>query len=134
MEIKVEDSMQSALVKYVTIPSTLLLTNEEKRKLINLMEALYEVTGVLPQLYMSTKSRETAYVRLRQIAAYCIRKNTRLSLREIGIMQGFRDHSTVIHSWKLVSTWLDGIPGYSYEKKLVESIMECYGKKCEATV
>jgi chromosomal replication initiation ATPase DnaA len=134
MEIKVEDSMQSALVKYVTIPSTLLLTTEEGNKLINMMESLYEITGVQPQLYMNTKSRETAHVRLRQIAAYCMRQFTRLTLREIGIMQGFRDHSTVIHSCKIVEDWMSGTPGYSYEKKLVESIMECYGKKCEATV
>jgi chromosomal replication initiation ATPase DnaA len=49
-------------------------------------------------------------------------------------MQGFRDHSTVIHSCKIVEDWMSGTPGYSYEKKLVESIIECYGKKCEVAV
>lgn len=98
------------------------------------MESLYEVTGVLPQLYMNTRSRETAHVRLRQISAYCMRKFTRLTLREIGIVQGFRDHSTVIHSCEIVENWMCGTPGYSYEKQLVESIMECYGKKCEVTI
>lgn len=126
--------MQLALVKYVTIPSILILTSDEKKKLMCMMEALYEITGVLPQVYMATKTQENLYVRLRQIAAYCLRKNTKLSLKDIGILQGHRDHSTIIHSCKKVEDWLSDIPGYSDEKKLIEQVFELYGKKCEAFI
>lgn len=111
-----------------------MLTKDEKKKLMFMMEALYEVTGVLPQMYMNTKSKENTYVRLRQIAAYCLRKNTKLSLKDIGILQGYRDHSTIIHSCNKVEDWLSDVPGYSEEKELINEIFQIYGKKCEAYI
>jgi len=110
------------------------LTKDEKDNLLRLIECIREITGVDPELYMDTKSQKATYVYLRQISAYLMRKYTRLTLREIGVVQGYRDHSSIIHSTKLVESWLEGAPGYGYEKKLTEQIMKNYGEKCEAFV
>ena len=133
-EIKGVDSTPSQSVRLYQTPSTLILTNHEKEKLIRLIDSIREITGVDPDLYMESNSRKATYVYLRQISAYLMRKYTRLTLREIGIVQGYRDHSSIIHSTKLVESWLEGAPGYGYEKKLTEQIMKNYGEKCEAAI
>ena len=133
-EIKVASSTPSRLVRCVTIPSTLLLTKQNERALENVLTVIEEVTGVPPHLYMAVKSRETTHVTLRQITAYCLKEYTSITLKGIGIIQGARDHSSIIHSIKVVTSWLEGAPGYGHEKKLVESIMKHYGEKCEVAV
>lgn len=133
-EIKGVDSTPSQSVRLYQIPSTLILTKDEKDNLLRLIDSIQEITGVAPDLYMETKSQKATYVYLRQIAAYLMRKNTRLTLREIGIVQGYRDHSSIIHSCKQVEAWMEGAPGYGYEKKLTEQISKTYGEKCEAFV
>lgn len=133
-ETKGVDSTPSQSARSYQIPSTLILTKEEKDNLLKLIESIHEVTGVAPELYMETKSQKSTYVYLRQLAAYLMRKNTRLTLREIGIVQGYRDHSSIIHSCKQVESWMEGAPGYGYEKKLTEQIIKNYGEKCEAFV
>jgi chromosomal replication initiation ATPase DnaA len=111
------------------IPSVIPLTNVERENLMRLVDSIYETTGVDPKLYMESKSQKSTPVYLRQITAYLIRKYTRLTLREIGIMQGYRDHSSVIHSRNKVETWMDGAPGYGYEKKLTEEIIKKYEQR-----
>jgi chromosomal replication initiator protein len=83
---------------------------------------------------MATKKRTTPHVTLRQITAYCLKEYTNITLKDIGIIQGMRDHSTIIHSLKTVGTWMDGAPGFTYEKKLVESIIKTYGEKCQNSI
>lgn len=133
-ETKVVNSTQLQSAKSYQIPSTLLLTRGERNNLLLLIESICEITGVAPELYMETKSQKSAYVQLRQIAAYLMRQNTRLTLREIGVVQGYRDHSSIIHSCRQVEMWIEGAPGYGYEKKLTEQIKKSYGEKCEALV
>ena len=133
-ETKAVDSTPSQLAKSYQIPSTLLLTKDERNNLEALLEAIYEVTGIPPGLFMESRSQKSKYVYLRQIAAYVIRTYTKLTLREIGIMQAYRDHSSIIHSCKQVESWLDGAPGFAFEKKMTERIIKCYGEKCEAFI
>ena len=123
-ETKEASSMPSQSVRYVKIPSTLLLTKQNKKTLEEILNVIEEITGVEPKLYMATKTRETSHVTLRQITAYCLRLYTNISLKDIGLIQGMRDHSTIIHSIKAVTSWMEGAPGFTYEKKLVEEIIE----------
>ena len=111
-----------------------MLTKQNEKKLEDVLTVIEEVTGIAPHLYMAVKSRETIYVTLRQITAYCLKEYTSITLKGIGIIQGGRDHSSIIHSINVVTQWLDGAPGYTHEKKLVESIMKEYGEKCEIII
>jgi chromosomal replication initiation ATPase DnaA len=47
------------------------------------------------------------YCVTRQVAMYLTRKNTRLSLREIGYLYGGKDHSTVLHTIPCVQNYID---------------------------
>lgn len=111
------------------IPSFIPLTKVEKENLMRLFDSIYETTGIDPKVYMETKSQKATPVYLRQISAYLMRKYTRLTLREIGIIQGYRDHSSVIHSRDKVEAWMGGAPGYGYEKKLTEEIIKKYEQR-----
>ena len=111
------------------IPSVIPLTKAQRENLMSLFDSIYEATEVDPKLYMDPPSRKSTPVYLRQIAAYLMRKYTRLTLREVGIIQGYRDHSSIIHSTKLVESWLEGAPGYGYEKKLTEEIIKNYEQR-----
>lgn len=111
-----------------------MLTKQNEESLESILETIEEVTGVAPELYMATKTRTTPHVTLRQVTAYCLKEYTNITLKDIGIIQGYRDHSTIIHSLKTVASWMEGAPGFGYEKKLVESIMKTYGEKCKVAI
>lgn len=57
---------------------------------------------------MAGKIRKREMVRLRQAAMYLLKKNTDLTLKDIGMAYGGRDHSTVIHARKAVRNALQG--------------------------
>ncbi|NBW77304.1 MAG: hypothetical protein EBR34_16150 [Sphingomonadaceae bacterium] len=133
-EIKEVSSMPLQSAKYAVIPSTLLLTKQNREVIESILEIIEEVTGVAPELYMASKSRNTTHVTLRQITAYCLKEYTNITLKDIGIIQGYRDHSTIIHSLKAVESWMDGAPGYTYEKRLVDLITQTYGEKCQVAI
>ncbi len=116
------------------IPDDILLTKEEKNNLMRLIESIHEVTEVQPELYMASRTQKSKHTHLRQIAAYIIRNNTKLTLREIGIIQGYRDHSSIIHSIKQVEAWMDGTPGFAFEKNITQQILKSYGEKCQTIV
>ncbi len=61
--------------------------------------------GVLPK-DLQSKRRMQSIVLPRQVGMYLARKNTRMSLEEIGGFFGGRDHSTVLHSIKKVNRLL----------------------------
>lgn len=125
---------EMAEVQQYTIPSTVLLTRDEKYNVHLIFESIQEVTDIPPGLFMITKSQKAKFVYLRQITAYMIRNNSNLTLQEIGAVQGYRDHTTVIHSCSKVQNWMEGNPSYAYEKKLITEILKVYGKKREALV
>lgn len=55
---------------------------------------------------IKSKDRHRRLYEPRQIAIFLIKKNTNLSLGEIGKMFGNRDHTTVIHSANIVKNLL----------------------------
>jgi chromosomal replication initiator protein len=62
-----------------------------------IVKAILEVLGVEGSTMLS-KSRKRDAVFARQVVAYFLRENTQLTLRDIGLMIGGRDHTTIIHS------------------------------------
>jgi chromosomal replication initiation ATPase DnaA len=66
-------------------------------RVCRIVKAILEVLGVEESMMLS-KSRKRDSVFARQVVAYFLRENTQLTLRDIGLMLGDRDHTTVIHS------------------------------------
>jgi len=54
------------------------------------------------------RDRETALAR--QVAMYLVRQETNCSLAQIGMGLGNRDHSTVIHAYKKIESYIDTSP------------------------
>lgn len=106
----------------------------ERESIQMIYEIMHDVSGIHPELYMEMRSRKDKLVRLRQIMAFFLRKYLRLNLKDVGELQGQRDHTTIIYSVRQVESWLDGAPGFGWEKKLTEQVMKIYGEKCEAFV
>ncbi len=60
------------------------------------------VTHVLGVSDFREKTRKREVVEARQIAMYFYKKRTRLSLAQIGMQLGNKDHATVLHACKTV--------------------------------
>jgi len=56
-------------------------------------------------------SRAKPIAEARHIAMYLLREDAHLSLKAIGHLLGNRDHSTVIHGWRKISTSLNNLEG-----------------------
>lgn len=75
-----------------------------------LTDFIIEIVGgyfKMKEGYHLRKTRLYDIVLPRQIAMYLIRKNTTLSLKEIGVKFGNKDHATVLHSYNRVLDYLD---------------------------
>lgn len=57
----------------------------------------------VPPMDLKTKRRHKNIVLPRQVAMYLSRQLTNLSLPEIGLAFGGKDHTTVLHSWKKIN-------------------------------
>ena len=68
------------------------------------------------------KGRERPYVTIRQISMYFIRKNTGMSLKRIGDLFSWRDHTSVIHSIRQVQSQLSSKQLDNIVKKDVERL------------
>lgn len=66
-----------------------------------IVEATAQLGGV-PVAWLLSARRAKRLARLRQIAAYLMREMTPMSLPQIGRMLGNRDHTTVMHSLKIM--------------------------------
>lgn len=66
-----------------------------------------------------SKTRVTEVVIVRFIMAYLMKKYTIMSLKSIGSYLGGRDHSTIINSLHVVSTWFDQPKMYKAEINLL---------------
>lgn len=64
--------------------------NITPKKLVGLVEDVFEVD-------IKVKNRQKSTIFGRQAAAYILRNNTRLSLKEIALEIGVTDHATVLH-------------------------------------
>ena len=63
---------------------------------------------------VQSRSRTRSVALARQVAMYLARRNTRLSLQEIGGYIGGRDHSTVIHAEERIRTMKSKDPEFSH--------------------
>ena len=70
---------------------------------------------------MKAQSRITDIREARQIAQYCFRKYSALSLFEIGVIFGNRHHSTIIHSCEVVIDLRDTEKPYRIRLEKIES-------------
>lgn len=56
---------------------------------------------------MIAKTRKHEVVRARQLIHFFLKKETKLSLSQIGLLTGGQDHTTIIHSCKKIKGYLD---------------------------
>lgn len=64
-----------------------------------------EFTGIKPE-DIHANTRRSEIVLARQLAHYIAKHNTKLTLREIGYQIGRKDHTTVLHSIKVIDDYL----------------------------
>ena len=64
----------------------------------------------IPQGALASKTRARPIAEARHLAMYLLREDAQLALKEIGHLLGSRDHSTVIHGLRRVSSSLSGDP------------------------
>ena len=74
-----------------------------EHEILNTVAAAFHLT---PEIIKSGK-RSQRIAHARQIAMYLIREDTKLSTVEIGEFLN-RDHSTVIHGWKIIAMRVAG--------------------------
>ena len=94
-----------------------------KNHTIQTTEAILKEVGDHFELapgWVATKSRIRSKVLARQIAMHFMKKMTRLSLKDIGQHFGGRDHTTVIHSIRLVRDLMDVDPALRQEILKIE--------------
>jgi chromosomal replication initiator protein len=92
------DVVDSALADLVPEPQPL-----EPEQLINAVAEIFEVT--YERLLSRDRSREVALPR--QVAMYLLRRESQLSLPQIGGLLGGRDHTTVMHGCEKVTELLE---------------------------
>jgi hypothetical protein len=73
------------------------------RKAVEIIAAVLQVTEICRRDFMSNR-RTRNFVEARQLAYWFLRHHTKLSTPQIGQMIGDRDHSTVLHGIRKVST------------------------------
>ena len=74
-----------------------------EHEILNTVAAAFHLT---PEIIKS-KKRSQRIAHARQVAMYLIREDTKLSTVEIGEFLN-RDHSTVIHGWKIIAMRVAG--------------------------
>jgi chromosomal replication initiator protein len=74
-----------------------------------LLQAVSSVCGISIQA-LAGKSRARPIAEARHIAMYLLREDAQLALKQVGLLLGHRDHSTVIHGVQKVSRTLSTDP------------------------
>ncbi len=92
-----------AAISYMAIPGLISLMTPDQIK--NLVE-----TYTCVQIDDNTRKREV--VEARQIAMYAIKVQSSLSLSQIGLICGDKDHATVLHGIKTVANLWETSPVY----------------------
>lgn len=72
-----------------------------QEKLLNIQESISESLGFTVE-ELQSKSRRHTLVLARQLFCYIARRDYRYTFKEIGDVLGYRDHTTVIHSVKMI--------------------------------
>lgn len=75
------------------------------------------------------KTRKREIVQARQIAMYFTKEFTRLSLANIGLYIGEKDHATVLHACKTVNNLIETSKSIRYDCEVIEQRIKNYGKK-----
>jgi|WetSurMetagenome_2_1015567.scaffolds.fasta_scaffold709205_2 chromosomal replication initiator protein len=73
--------------------------NTNSEMIINTVVAYYGI----PMKELASKNRRREFVNARQIAFYLLSKHTSLTYRQIGLLFGGRDHTTVIYGIKTIN-------------------------------
>jgi chromosomal replication initiator protein len=74
-----------------------------------LLEAVSACHGV-PLQALAGKSRARPIAEARHVAMYLLREDAGLALKQVGLLLGHRDHSTVIHGVQKISKALSNDP------------------------
>ncbi len=77
----------------------------------------------IPKEKLSEKTRKRDIVQARQISMYLAKKYTKTSLSTIGRKIGNKDHSTVLHSYKVVSDLLKTNKKFKLELEEIEDLI-----------
>lgn len=71
------------------------------------LEIIKQRVAILKAMYqLDLKSRKREILIPRQALQYWLKKNTQLTLTEIGKMTGGKDHATVLHSTRQIESFL----------------------------
>ena len=73
-------------------------TNPKVKVIIDSIEIVLSV----PYLLMATKTRQREISYARQLSMYFLRKHTDLTLNQIGLIFGGRNHATILHAVALI--------------------------------
>jgi hypothetical protein len=78
----------------------------------------------MPEQEFFKKTREGLICKIRQVVMFCMKRHTKLSLSDIGMICGRKDHSTVLHAEKTVNNILKSPYDayYDYFVKFIRSV------------
>lgn len=86
---------------------------------MSVLQAVCRELG-LPVDYVLSKGRQREKVMARQITAYILKRNTDYTTTYIGNELGGLDHTTIVHSSKVVSAVMDVDRGYAELVRRIE--------------
>lgn len=87
---------------------------------------LVELVGDMFDLDILEKNRSKKHTIARKMAAYILKKYTRLSLQEIAPLIGVVDHTTVIYNVKTASDYIDTDEWFKEKIEEIEKEIENY--------
>ena len=96
----------------------------EKKRITpqKIQETVCNFFNIKKELIQSA-SRKREIVQARQVTMYFIKKHTELSLSQIGIQVGNRNHATVLHACNTVKDLADVDKGFSADIKEIERLL-----------
>jgi len=104
-------------------------TSSEKRKAILIYEAIknYYINNYKLDCEIKDKVRKRQIVEIRQLSHYFVRKYTKLSYANIGILIGNKNRVTVMHSIKQVNNLKDFDKSFNKRYKELEAYLIAHG-------
>lgn len=98
---------------------------EPRVKVIDMQDILEEVSRLykVRQSEIKGKGRSKSIMIPRQVTMYLARKLTRMSLEEIGLHLGRRDHSTVMHSIDKISRMMEDDASFTEQIQTLENTL-----------
>ncbi|NLJ00789.1 MAG: chromosomal replication initiator protein DnaA [Bacteroidales bacterium] len=87
-----------------------------------IQDTVSEYFNVKKELIQSP-SRKREIVQARQVTMYFIKKHTELSLSQIGVQVGNRNHATVLHACNTVKNYIDVDKNFRFDLEEIERIL-----------